>query len=275
MARRKLDPEILAHLEWLGFVRPTGLVVSAPALVRAGAILDRRDSEGQRLLRSCLRSGSSSEPDRVRERGAHYGTATMEVARLIEWQGRPTYQVVTTANSNKFFTPIFKVDDRAESLIDAIGLFSWRFEKTLHEGSYHAHRLSVFDQRLRKVEHEGDTLDVPPFVQDALSVLYFVRTLDLKVGESHFIDNFTDGKHYPLEVKVLEKEQITVEAGTFDCIVVEPLVQSVGVFKHQGTIKVYLTDDRLKMPVLMKSKVVVGSITAELTSYTLGDIETF
>src|SRR5438128_6459857 len=50
----KLDPEILAHLEWIGFVRPTGLVVSAPALVRAGAILDRRDTEGQRLLRACV-----------------------------------------------------------------------------------------------------------------------------------------------------------------------------------------------------------------------------
>jgi hypothetical protein len=49
-----MDPEILAHLEWISFVRPTGLVVSAPALVRAGAILDRRDAEGQRLLRSCV-----------------------------------------------------------------------------------------------------------------------------------------------------------------------------------------------------------------------------
>ena len=49
-----LDPAILAHLEWIGFVRPTGLVVSAPALVRAGAILDRRDVEGQRLLRACV-----------------------------------------------------------------------------------------------------------------------------------------------------------------------------------------------------------------------------
>ena len=54
MASAKLDPEILAHLEWLGFVRPTGLVVSAPALVRAGAILNRRDAEGQRLLRACV-----------------------------------------------------------------------------------------------------------------------------------------------------------------------------------------------------------------------------
>ena len=49
----KPDPQIAAHLEWIGFVRPTGLVVSAPALVRAGAILDRRDAEGQRLLREC------------------------------------------------------------------------------------------------------------------------------------------------------------------------------------------------------------------------------
>jgi hypothetical protein len=34
----KRDPQIDAHLEWIGFVRPTGLVVSAAALVRAGAV---------------------------------------------------------------------------------------------------------------------------------------------------------------------------------------------------------------------------------------------
>ncbi len=49
----KLDPQIAAHLEWIGFVRPTGLVVSAPALVRAGVILPR-DPDGQRLLRECV-----------------------------------------------------------------------------------------------------------------------------------------------------------------------------------------------------------------------------
>jgi hypothetical protein len=54
MAAAKVDPAILAHLEWLGYVRPTGLVVSALALVRAGAILNRHDTEGQLLLRGCL-----------------------------------------------------------------------------------------------------------------------------------------------------------------------------------------------------------------------------
>lgn len=54
MATMKLDPAIISHLEWIGFVRPTGLVVSAPALVRAGAVLNRADAEGQRLLRQVL-----------------------------------------------------------------------------------------------------------------------------------------------------------------------------------------------------------------------------
>jgi len=50
----RLDPAVLAHLEWLGFVQPTGLVVSAAALVRAGALLDRRDAEGQVHLKACV-----------------------------------------------------------------------------------------------------------------------------------------------------------------------------------------------------------------------------
>jgi hypothetical protein len=54
MARQTVDPAVLAHLEWLGFVRPNGLVVSPTALVRAGAILERGDSEGRWLLKECV-----------------------------------------------------------------------------------------------------------------------------------------------------------------------------------------------------------------------------
>ena len=59
------DPEVAAHLEWLGFIQPAGLVVSATALVKAGAVLNRHDAEGQRLLRACAaerRFDPESEP---------------------------------------------------------------------------------------------------------------------------------------------------------------------------------------------------------------------
>ena len=52
-------------------------------------------------------------------------------------------------------------------------------------------------------------------------------------------------------------------------------MQSAGIFKHEGRLTVWLTDDRVRLPVMMKSKVVVGSITAELTEYRLGSLEQF
>ncbi len=200
------------------------------------------------------------------------GSATMEVERLIEYQGRPCYQIVTHAGSNSFFSNFYRVDDRIESIVDALGVFSWRFSKNLREGNYRADNTYSFGQRENVVYYDGDTVDVGAYVQDALSTLYYVRTQPLEVGKSIYVDNFVDGKKYHLEVQVLKKETISVDAGTFDCIVVEPLSENVGVFKQEGRLKVWLTDDYIKMPVLMKSKVVVGSISAELTDFQLGEI---
>ncbi len=203
------------------------------------------------------------------------GTATMEVTDIIDYHGRPCYQVQSTASSNAFFSSFYRVEDKVISVIDAIGIYSWHFEKHLSEGNYRAERAYDFDQENHKAYYEKDTIDVAPYVQDALSIMYFARTQELKVGHSIFIDNFTDGKKYPLEVKVHRKETVKVKAGKFDCIVVEPLLLTSGIFKHEGKLTVWLTDDRLKLPVLMKSKVLVGSITAELTGYKLGEIQDF
>lgn len=54
MARGRLDPHVAAHVEWLDYVVPTGLVVSATALASRGAILDRHDREGHERLRDLL-----------------------------------------------------------------------------------------------------------------------------------------------------------------------------------------------------------------------------
>ncbi|MFH1699023.1 MAG: DUF3108 domain-containing protein [Candidatus Zixiibacteriota bacterium] len=203
------------------------------------------------------------------------GTATMEVEQLIEYNGRPAYQIITTANSNKFFSSFYPVKDRVESIMDAIGLFSWKFDKNLREGKYRAHRKYEFDQINHSVIYKNDTIEIAPYVQDALSILYFIRTQKLEVGKSIIVENFTDGRKYPLEVKIQKRETIKTKAGKFDCLVVEPILQSAGVFRHEGKLTVWMTDDRLRLPVLMKSKVVVGSISAELTDYTLGQLEEF
>ena len=124
------------------------------------------------------------------------------------------------------------------SIIDAVGMFSWYFEKNLREGNYRSDRSYIFDQPKFVVYYNDDTVDVAPYAQDALSVLYYIRTQELKIGESIFVENFTDGKKYPLEVRVIRRETIKVKAGKFDCVVVEPLMQSSGIFKHEGKLTV-------------------------------------
>jgi hypothetical protein len=201
------------------------------------------------------------------------GTAIMSIPEIIDYKGRKCYRIISTAESNKFFSTFFKVQDQVESYMDKEGLYSLHFEKHLREGKFKADRYVEFDQ-VNHIAVEGDdTIQVPPFVQDVLSAFYYVRTQPLEVGESLFVDNHADKKNYPLEVKVLRKERIEVEAGTFDCLVVEPILQASAIFEQKGSLTVWLTDDHIKMPVLMKSKVVIGSIATELTEYYLGKPE--
>lgn len=83
----RVDPHILAHLEWLGFVRPTGLVVSAPALVRAGATLNRTDAEGQRRLSACLTDRDAVSP-------AIHDFRRM-ATEVLDWSFTPKYYAGT------------------------------------------------------------------------------------------------------------------------------------------------------------------------------------
>jgi hypothetical protein len=166
------------------------------------------------------------------------------------------------------------VDDRVESFMDVHGLYSLRYDKHLREGKFIADVSMIFDQENNLAIYNAgkDTFEVAEYVQDVLSAFYFVRTQKLTVGKSIFVDNHTDRKNYPMEVKVLRKEKVKVEAGEFDCLVVEPILQTPGIFEQKGSLTVWLTDDEVKMPVLMKSKVIVGSISTELTGYTRGEV---
>jgi hypothetical protein len=202
------------------------------------------------------------------------GTAVMEIQDIVKFKGNKCYHIISTAKSNKFFSVFFKVEDKVESYMDVHGLYSWRYDKHLREGSFKADVSMYFDQENHlAIYNEGkDTFEVAEYAQDVLSAFYFVRTQNLIVGNSIFVPNHTDRKNYPLEVKVLKKERIKVTAGEFDCILVEPILQTPGIFEQKGSLKVWLTDDQVKMPVLMKSKVVIGSIATELIEYKLGEV---
>ncbi len=203
------------------------------------------------------------------------GTATLGIPETVTERGYECYRIVSVAESNSFFSAFFTVRDVAESYLDTRELVPRRFEKRLREGNFRAHDIVLFDhdRHVALYPKRGDRL-VPISVgaQDILSSLYYVRMMDLTVGRSTFIDNHADRKNYPLEIKVLRKERVKVPVGRFDCLVVEPVMRGAGLFSHQGRLTVWLTDDAARIPVLMKSKIMVGSITAVLTDVDYADV---
>jgi hypothetical protein len=88
-------------------------------------------------------------------------------------------------------------------------------------------------------------------------------------GATMIVPTHDNKKSYEMEVKVHKRERIEVPAGKFNCVLVEPILKSEGVFKSKGSILVWLTDDERRMPVLVRTKVPVGSINVALTDYRL------
>ncbi len=193
------------------------------------------------------------------------GSSTMSIPKITKINENEVYKIVTEARSSSFFSKFYKVRDRVESYVDRNGLFTWRFRKELREGKFKADREVEYDQvNGWAVSNKKDSMRIPPCVHDILSSFYYVRTQKLEVGKSLFLDNHADNKLYPLEVKVHKKERIKVKAGEFDCVVVEPILRASGLFKSKGRLIIWMTDDERKIPVQMKSKILVGYITAEL-----------
>jgi len=198
------------------------------------------------------------------------GEAVMMIP-AFEWvEGTQCYKVQFNVKSTPTFSFFFEVIDRYETYIDVDGIFPWRFEQHIKEGKYVRDFSAVFDQRLHVARTTEGNFPIPPNVQDILSAFYFARTLDYsksRPGEKTMLQNFYKDKTHPLAVKYLGRQSVEVEAGTFNCILVEPMVQEGGLFKSEGRVVLWMTDDDRKMPVKVSTKVLIGSITAELREY--------
>lgn len=206
----------------------------------------------------------------VRLGGLTVGRGSLAVEGMAEIRGQQTYHTVMTIVGGNF---LVRVNDRLESWIDARGMFSRRYHENKHEARYRRNRTYDFFPETRTFRRENGEEGTIPTSQplDDLSFLYFARTLPLEVGATYTLPRYFKEDGNPVVLHVLRREAVRVPAGTFNTIVVRPVIQTDGLFGEGGQAEVYFSDDEHRIPVMIRSRVpVVGSLTMLLRTFRPG-----
>lgn len=206
------------------------------------------------------------------------GHALIAVDTATE-DGRPVYHLSLEVKSEGLFAWLFRyrVEDRTVAVWDPATGCSLGIEKHLREGR------AARDQVVRIDPVSGmATIDdskiaqkrvpVGPCALDVFSAFFVARQRGLGPGEALSVRVFDNGKLYELPFRLVGYEYLDLPPPLGRHVrtqVAEPVVPpGSGLFTQEGRLLVWVTADARRIPVRVRSKVPIGSISGDLESYT-------
>jgi hypothetical protein len=194
------------------------------------------------------------------------GEGTMEVLEIQDVRGIDAWHTRFQLKGGLAF---YKADFLLESWFDMDRFNSLRFVNDSESGGkVREKRYEIFPDRQLFQENQ---LPEQPSVPDPLdegALLYFVRTMDLEVGKTYELNRYFRPDRNPVIVKVLRRERVSVPAGTFNTIVIQPIIKTRGIFSEGGQALVWISDDKDRTPVQLRVRLTIGSISLFLKSHT-------
>jgi hypothetical protein len=206
------------------------------------------------------------------------GEAVLEVFPLETVLGVESFHFVMTARTYPLIDLFYEVRDRVDAYTDKNMTHSILYRKKQREGKTRRDVLLTFNWEKQEAQYSnfGKTkkpISILPGSFDPLSVFYAFRLHNLEENPEIEVP-VTDGKKAVIgKASVIKREKIKIGMGTYDTYLVEPELKHIGgVFEKSkdAKLKVWVTADDRQMPVLIKSKVVIGSVIAELIAVSSG-----
>ncbi len=248
---------------------PTWLIAMAPAVVVAQPLATPPSASAASLAARPFRPGELLTYD-VHFGKLKVGTGSMEVRGIEKVRGRDAYHTMFRVQGG---IPLFRVDDRFESWFTTDDLSSLRFYKDQDEGfKERAVRYDIFPERATYDEITDDKPEQKSISNplDDGSFLYFIRTVPLDVGRTYRFERYFKPDRNPVTITVVRRETVTVPAGTFEAIVIQPTIKTPGIFGEGGHAEVWLSDDDRRLVLQVKSQLKIGSLNMYLKSATAG-----
>ena len=192
------------------------------------------------------------------------GRGSMEITGMDTVRGRTAYRAVFRVKGGILG---YKADNTMETWMDTASIVSLRFTQDFEQtGKDRNKHYEIFPERA--VYQEPDKPEQPsvPDPLDDASFIYFIRTVPLEIGRTYSFDRYFRPDKNPVRIKVLRRETVKVPAGTYQTIVVQPIIKSKGIFSENSKAEIWFSEDANRIMVQLKADLPVGSLNLYLTS---------
>lgn len=202
------------------------------------------------------------------------GLATIEVnPQIYSVNNRACYRVNVLGRTSGI-TDLFRIRNLYRSYIDTAAIVPQKFIMSVHENNYKKELNITFNHALntvlREEKKDAKSYKVPDNVQDVVSGYYFLRTIDfasLKIGEVINAPMFFDDEIYSMKIKYAGKTTTNTRFGKIKVFKLNPIMPSNKVFEGENAIRIYVSDDKNRVPIKIEADLAVGSVSMELKNY--------
>ncbi len=191
------------------------------------------------------------------------------------------YLLSAVGRTYKSYEWFYKVRDRYETYVDKSTLLPTVSIRDVHEGKYRLYDKIIFDrERNKAISLRGKTkevaqtteYDIDACMHDILSVIYSSRNVNfdgMQKGAQVPVKLFVDKESWAISVKYLGRDdnKKIKGQGRFQTIQFSPKVGGDFYFKEGTDMKVWVSDDKNRIPLMIESPLSVGSVKAVLKSY--------
>lgn len=223
----------------------------------------------ERLLATAYNGGETFRYS-VSWMGITAGELVMQVTKL---ENRPQgFALAVTARSAGLLAVFYPVEDSFLTIVEGRSRLPIRHEMQQREGRRQNSRLTLYDQEkfrisMRKNKEPFEVYQVAGPVHNEFSSFFFLRVLPFSGSGPLIVPTFADKKRHEVVVSLEGRETRETVLGPRATIKVRPRLNFKGLYEKMDDPLVWLTVDPLRIPVRIQSKIVIGSLTADLVEY--------
>jgi hypothetical protein len=162
-----------------------------------------------------------------------------------------------------------KVNDVYESFINGATLKPFRAAKRTRHGKKETQSSIIIEKNTGKLG-TGRTIELPDETYDLAGLLFAIRGMDLTIGKARTLTLIEDDKLYTIKIQPEGNEKVTSRAGTYDAVRVSTSMIKGRENDKLYNLRIFITNDDRRIPVLITAEPSWGSVRVELTSVTGG-----